>query len=161
MLQLSSQRPVTRSFDVFFDLRLNKRLGKQSWGWWSETPSRSLWRHCNVQCGAYGRYGWLINECLAEAKKAMLATNYFSMLLTNNTTPVCIVSMYYTMCDHNMYGPIGKEFLCLHFRKETSIAQCNCNPSGFFIISVHVFHPFPFWSISCVSNKYNIKHTKL
>ena len=37
-------RPVTRSFD----LRLNKRLSKQSWGWWFETPSRSLWRHCNA-----------------------------------------------------------------------------------------------------------------
>ena len=46
-----SQRPVTRSFDVFFDLRLNKRLSKQSWGWWFETPSRSLWRHCNVFWG--------------------------------------------------------------------------------------------------------------
>ena len=33
-----TQRPVTRSFDVFFDLRLNKRLSKQSWGWWLETP---------------------------------------------------------------------------------------------------------------------------
>ena len=37
-------RPVTQSFD----LRLNKRLSKQSWGWWFETPSRPLWRHCNV-----------------------------------------------------------------------------------------------------------------
>ena len=27
--ELTSQRPVTRSFDVFFDLRLNKRLSKQ------------------------------------------------------------------------------------------------------------------------------------
>ena len=36
-----------RSFDVFFDLRLNKRLSKQSCGWWFATPSRSLWRHCN------------------------------------------------------------------------------------------------------------------
>ena len=26
---------------------LNKRLGKQSWGWWFETTSRPLWRHCN------------------------------------------------------------------------------------------------------------------
>ena len=43
-----SQRPVTRSFDAFFDLRLNKRLSKQSWGWCLETPSHSLWRHCNV-----------------------------------------------------------------------------------------------------------------
>ena len=38
----------SRTFDVFFDLRLNKRSGKQSWGWWFETPSRSLWRHYNV-----------------------------------------------------------------------------------------------------------------
>ena len=35
-------------FDVFFDLRLNKRLSKQSWCWWFETLSRSLWRHCNA-----------------------------------------------------------------------------------------------------------------
>ena len=40
--------PVTRRFDVFFDLRLNKRLSKQSWGWSFETSSRPLWRHCNV-----------------------------------------------------------------------------------------------------------------
>ena len=43
-----AQRPVTRSFDVFFDLRLNKRLSTQSWGWWFETPSSPLWRHSNV-----------------------------------------------------------------------------------------------------------------
>ena len=47
-----TQRPVTRSFDVFFDLRLNKRLSKQSWGWWYEKPSRSLWRQCN-ECLIY------------------------------------------------------------------------------------------------------------
>ena len=43
----ATQRPVTRSFDVFFDLRLNKRLSKHSWGWWFETLSWSLWRHHN------------------------------------------------------------------------------------------------------------------
>ena len=31
----------------FFNLRLNKRLSKQSWGWWFETLSRPLWRHSN------------------------------------------------------------------------------------------------------------------
>ena len=46
--EFPSQRPVTRSFDVFFDLRLNKRLSKQWWGWWFETLSRPLWRHRNV-----------------------------------------------------------------------------------------------------------------
>ena len=45
--EFSTQRPVTWSFDVFFNLRLNKRLSKQSWGWWFETPSCPLWRHCN------------------------------------------------------------------------------------------------------------------
>ena len=47
--EFPSQRPVTRSFDVFWDLRLNKRLSKRSWGWWYETPSRSLWRNSNVK----------------------------------------------------------------------------------------------------------------
>ena len=42
--EFPTQRPVTRSFDVFFDLHLNKRLSKQSRGWWFETPSRPLWR---------------------------------------------------------------------------------------------------------------------
>ena len=46
--EFPTQRPVTRSFDVFFDLRLNKRLSKQPWGWWFETPSWMLWRHYNV-----------------------------------------------------------------------------------------------------------------
>ena len=32
-----SQRPVTQSFDIFFDLRLNKRLNKQSGRRWFET----------------------------------------------------------------------------------------------------------------------------
>ena len=41
--EFPAQRPVTRSFDVLFDLRLNK----QSRGWWFETLSRPLWRHRN------------------------------------------------------------------------------------------------------------------
>ena len=44
-----SQRPMTRSFDVFFDLRLNKLLSKQWWGRWLETPSRPLWCHYNAR----------------------------------------------------------------------------------------------------------------
>ena len=46
--EFPAQRPVTRSFLVFLDLHLNKPLSKQSWGWWFQTPSRPLWRHCNV-----------------------------------------------------------------------------------------------------------------
>ena len=45
--EFPAQRPVTRSFDIFFELRLNKRLSEQSWGWWFETLLCPLWRHCN------------------------------------------------------------------------------------------------------------------
>ena len=45
---------MTRSFGVFFDLRINKGLSKHSWGWWFETPLRSLWRHCNDAKGSGG-----------------------------------------------------------------------------------------------------------
>ena len=45
--EFPAQRAVTRSFNVFYDLRLNKWLSKQSWGCWFETPSRPLWHHCN------------------------------------------------------------------------------------------------------------------
>ena len=45
--EFPTQRPVTRSFDVYFDLRPNKWLSKQSWGWWFESLSWSLWRQRN------------------------------------------------------------------------------------------------------------------
>ena len=46
--EFPAQRPVTRSFNVFFDLHLNKRLSKQPWGWWFETLPLPLSRHNNV-----------------------------------------------------------------------------------------------------------------
>ena len=49
--EFPTQRPVTRSFDVFFDVRPNKQLSKQSRGWWFETLSPSLWRHRNALLG--------------------------------------------------------------------------------------------------------------
>ena len=43
--------PRTKASDAelwcFFDLRQNKRLSKQWWGWWFETTSSPLWRNCN------------------------------------------------------------------------------------------------------------------
>ena len=46
----SAQRP---------DLRLNNGCVKQSWGWWFETPTRSLWRHCNAKHALQAsKYTW-------------------------------------------------------------------------------------------------------
>ena len=61
-----TQRPVTRSFDVYFDLRLNKRLCKQSWAWWFETLLCPLWRHSNEK-------NWLDVEC--GKRPAIIWTN--------------------------------------------------------------------------------------
>ena len=46
--EFPTQRPVTQSFDVFFDLRLSKWLSKQLRRWWFKMPSHPLWRHYNV-----------------------------------------------------------------------------------------------------------------
>ena len=54
--EFPTQLPVTRSFDVFFDLCLNKRLSRQSWGWWFETLSRPFWRHRNGYIMAWKRF---------------------------------------------------------------------------------------------------------
>ena len=56
--EFPSQRPVTQSFDVFFDLRLTKRLSKKSRRRWFETPSRAVvtslwWTHNNLDMCAY------------------------------------------------------------------------------------------------------------
>ena len=48
-----SQRPVTRNFDVLFDMWLNKRLSKQSRRRWFETSSRLIWRQCNGRSSAW------------------------------------------------------------------------------------------------------------
>ena len=48
-----------RSFDVLFYLSSNKRLSKEWWGWWFETPSRSLWRHRNDILTSYSLLGLL------------------------------------------------------------------------------------------------------
>ena len=68
-----AQRLVTRSFDAPFDLRLNKRLSKQSWGWWFETPSRSLWRHRN---GSSMKYFTMASLRLPATASYWLSNSY-------------------------------------------------------------------------------------
>ena len=70
--EIPAQRPVTRSFDVFFHLHLNQRLSKQSQGLWFETPPRPLWRHCNgssrLWCGYISLYlGKTPNESIIRS----------------------------------------------------------------------------------------------
>ena len=74
--EFPTQRPVTRSIDLFFDLRLNKRLSKQWWDWCFETLSCPLWRQCNVvsisktliERGYNTRNGRIVNGLSFSAK---------------------------------------------------------------------------------------------
>ena len=76
-----TQRPVTRSFGDFFDLRLNKRLRKQSWGWWFETPSRPLWRHRNAVSGSEQRNYILKQRFHMESEEAAIILSSSKLLI--------------------------------------------------------------------------------
>ena len=77
--EFPAQRPVTRSFDVFFDLRPNKQLSKQ---WWGnifvlknvfDTPTTFYW------CDRYKFFTWnrnrgvckICNKCVNHAAELM------------------------------------------------------------------------------------------
>ena len=70
--EFSAQRPVTRTFDVFFDLRLNKPLSKHCRGCWFETLSRPLWRHCNEIC-------WSFIRCFNIGVALMVSHRWFTV----------------------------------------------------------------------------------
>ena len=87
--------PLTKasdgSFDVcFFALQLNKRLCKQSWGWWFETWSRPLWRHCN-DCALC--FAWYCSIASIACGITSLASTvhckmHHTIKYTENTSPV-------------------------------------------------------------------------
>ena len=109
------QRPVTRSFDVFFDLPLNKRLSKQSWGWWFETLSRPLWCHCNVTV-KFGRGLAVLPRDYAHdsvssefpSQSANNAENVFMFQIQIDMVKSNFPSV--TLCNLN---PVRKSKLCL------------------------------------------------
>ena len=63
----------------FFDLCQNEWLSKQSRGWWFETPSCPLWRHCNVSMWMHyhietrSNHRWVPyqNDCKTEYKQTL------------------------------------------------------------------------------------------
>ena len=95
------KRPVTRSFDVFFDLCLNKRLSKQSWGWWFETLPRPLWRHSNATVVFF--HGWHLNVSWANIwaiywGTIVLRAIFHCYLVYHKLT--CVRSVSSSVCQH-------------------------------------------------------------
>ena len=99
--EFPTQRPVTRSFGVFFDLRLNKRSSKQSWGWWFETLSHPLWRH-RYDLIFFKSHGKLlifiisrsIDWCLMSFISSVLQATYTQMhALSFFSSEICILKL--------------------------------------------------------------------
>ena len=107
--EVPKQRPVTRSVVVFFDLRRIKRLNKQSWGWWFETLSRPLWRHCYHKLihkgeSAFGPAKRLPNKAL---EICMLSDS----MIVVTTKPKCSFSPYALEYIHDEYTRLAYQTL--------------------------------------------------
>ena len=86
--EFTAQKPVTRSFDVYFDLHPNKRLSKQRWGWWFETPSCLLWRHRN------------------DLKSRENTFVYYTIFICRTILKVCRIMAMILLCAVRKFEPI-------------------------------------------------------
>ena len=91
---VNGEGPVMRSFDVFFDLRLNKRLSKQSRRRWFETLSSSLWRHCN-DLNQNFKHDWGKSVWKSRFKMSLI-------LFRSQHGVLCIVTLQVRIRDSNL-----------------------------------------------------------
>ena len=107
--EFPTQRPVTRSFDVYFDLRLNKQLSKQPWGWWLETLSRPLWRHRNGTS----------DNSLPQISPDNVLKNYPSACGTE-LIPVQLSQYHGCWC----HGPLHRQDISTHDIDYVEVSSC-------------------------------------
>ena len=93
--EFPSQRPVRRGFHVFFNLRLNNRLSKQSRRRWFETTWRQLWRHCNVFIQFPDTGCWYTSRGKTSTRRLY----YRHILLHDFSTPFICTEP--DVCTHN------------------------------------------------------------
>ena len=122
-----SQRPVMRSFDIFFDLRMNKRLSKQSWGWWFDMPSCSLWRHCNEKYNFSALAIWFRLFCIKPSRVLWMlrrlkppTTHKFFQQLVQISFSIWYMHLEPQVTWNFSFKSLGR-FLC--------IFQMTCKPS--------------------------------
>ena len=147
--EFPAQRPVTRSFDVVFDLHLDKWLSKQSWGWWFETPLCPLWRHCNanipnddVMTWEHCATGYLSRECITHrlfptqrASNADIFNDFFVISLNNllNNIPYKLCETPWHSYDATVTNISATELsiTCLGSISQTLIDKSNSKNSRY------------------------------
>ena len=147
--EFPSQRPVTQSFDIFFDLRLNRQRSKQPRGWWFETPPNSLWRH-GFRKGWFYPYPlgllhkhwgnhkialvpvkqpwriWLNVSYIATRSNTITTTNQSTTNQTDILLNILFLSMAYTVSFHGIYYFFAWNILFLFIEYTVSFHRTYC-----------------------------------
>ena len=106
--EFPAQRPVTRSFDVFFDMHPTNRFSKQSLDWWFQTASRSLWRHCNGWSTARLTGAWVYWPIFLVGLQSKVQSMLYINGVVENKMPLLKLQMTNT-------SPDFRHFLCINF----------------------------------------------
>ena len=120
-VEVPSHRPLTRSFNVFFDLHLSKWLSKQSWGWRFETTSLPLWRHCTISELQLGTTFYVV--VLLEISCSYLSTPNLEFRI-RSTTAYSICCLY----NKHVCGIFILSFLQCHFKYYVPISKYRGSP---------------------------------
>ena len=129
--EFPTQRPVTRSFDVYFDLHQNKRSSKQSQGWWFETPSRPLWRHRNECILPLSGMACGYREIGSKPSGDRNAWSDRDLALMNG--PLTALEVWHTTCGIIAYVDVSEYILHVITRRSTVIwknSQWSCASTG-------------------------------
>ena len=116
--EFPAQRLVTRSFDVFYDLWPNKRVSKQSRGWWFETLSRPFWCHCNVLKNKLRRATGCRLWAFLEKKDCHQNVRLYIIMITGNLCYVeaCMILESIKYRDAKMSTVIVYSMICASIR---------------------------------------------
>ena len=107
METISHKGPVTWSFDVFFDVSLNKRLSKQSRRRWFGTQLGSLCRYRNGRCGyCWKSTNWLwknVYSMKTIVRKMVTLVQFFVCLICGHDHVIFSLSCIWCeiMCAGN------------------------------------------------------------
>ena len=94
---------------------LNKRLSKQSWGWWFETRSLSLWRHrnvsslCNLTLTNWGRDKMAAVSQTTFSKTFSWMKMYEFRLKIHKFVPKGTIKQYSNISSDNGLAPFSRQ----------------------------------------------------
>ena len=112
--EFPSQKPVTRIFDVFFDLCLSRGMSKQSRRRWFQTSLRSLWRHWNAM---------LHEPKTKPLLQPMMTEIYMAIIITD---PADFLKHWYSVCSlciilHSIFPQSMVQNVCLDSMNQMDI----------------------------------------